>query len=368
MKHPQEILSEQTIASLRSKASEIEHLKSLPPETLAIIYKEKWFQVLVPQTSGGLEYSLPQAVALFEALAYADANVGWCVNLGAGANMFAGYLTQEVSEAIFNNAKTCCAGSGAISGKAKRVAGGYTLTGRWKYASGANHATHFTANAYLLDEQDQQIMEDGQPKFSSFIIPADKILNHKNWDAIGLKATSSNDFEADHVFVPELNTFSLLKPSGFATGTVYQFPFHLLAEIDMVCMITGIALHFEEAYQVLAATKKPLYATTILAEDDNAQSIFNKASGRFHKARNEMYKQLDAVWAFYEKGETADRETAALFNQANREATAASRQLIAELFPLCGLNIVSPESEMNKIWRDAAVAGQHYLLSPLYNL
>lgn len=368
MKHPKEILSEQIIESLRRKALETEYLKSLPPETLSIIYEERWFLVLVPKTSGGLEYSLPQAVALFEALAYADANVGWCVNLGAGANMFAGYLTQEVSEAIFNNVKTCCAGSGAISGKAKKVAGGYELTGRWKYASGANHATHFTANAYLLDEQGNQIMEEGQLKFSSFIIPADKILNHKNWNAIGLKATSSNDFEASNVFVPQLNTFSLLKPSSFATGTVYQFPFSLLAEIDMVCMITGIALHFEEAYQALAATKKPLYATTILAEDNKAQSIFNNASGRFHKARNEMYELLDAVWAFYEKGETADNGMVEMFKQANREATAASRQLIADLFPLCGLNIVSPESEMNKIWRDAAVAGQHYLLSPLYSL
>ncbi len=76
MLHPKEIISPQVIEELRSKALEIEALKSLPIETLEIIYRERWFQALVPAVCGGLEYTLPQAVALFEALAYADANEG----------------------------------------------------------------------------------------------------------------------------------------------------------------------------------------------------------------------------------------------------------------------------------------------------
>jgi alkylation response protein AidB-like acyl-CoA dehydrogenase len=366
MLHPKEIISPQVIEDLRSKALEAEALKSLPTETLEIIYREGWFQTLVPAVCGGLEYTLPKAVALFEALAYADANVGWCVNLGAGANMFAGYLEQEPSGKIFNDPKTCCAGSGAISGKATTTDGGYILSGRWKYASGANHATHFTANAFLLDENGADILEDGQPKFRSFIIAADKILNYKNWNAVGLKATSSNDFEAINVFVPFEHTFTLLKPSDFASGIVYQFPFALLAEINMACMMTGIALHFEESYSSLAAHKKPLHANEILADNTKAQTIFLNASNRFFAARKEMYDRLFEVWNYYEKAEIVTEYALQQFHQANKEAVAASRHLINELFPLCGLNIVDPQNEMNKIWRDAAVAGQHYLLSPLH--
>ena len=366
MLHPTEILSEQIIESLRSKAFITEDLKSLPEETLDIIYSERWLQILVPKICGGLEYSLPQAVQLFEALAFADANVGWCVNLGAGANMFSGYLEQQLSKQIFGNARTWCAGSGAISGKANITKGGYILNGRWKYASGANYATHFTANAFLLDENGNEILEDNQPKFRSFIIPANEIINYKNWNAIGLKATSSNDFMANNIFVPEAETFSLLKPSDFATGTIYQFPFGLLAEINMTCMLTGIAMHFEEAYKILAAHKKPLHSNSLLAENPKASTIFKEASERFHNARTGMYHQLNIVWECYEQGNIADTKAVQLFKDANKEATAASRNLINALFPLCGLNIADPKSELNKTWRDAAVAGQHYLLSPLF--
>jgi len=366
MLHPKEILSSQAIETLRGSAFATEELKSLPDEILQLIYNERWFQVLVPKVCGGLEYTLPQAVQLFEALAYAEANVGWCVNLGAGANMFSGYLNEDVSKSIFNNVKTCCAGSGAVSGKAKKSNGGYILNGRWKYASGANHATHFTANAYLLNEDGTQIYDNDQPVFRSFIIPANKIINFKNWDAIGLKATSSNDFEAVDVFVQEEHTFTLLKPSAFANGTVYQFPFMLLAQINMTCMITGIALHFLESYEQLAVIKKPLHADVTLAENPKAKSVYENVSKHFHEARMEMYKTLDLVWKRYENAETVDEKDIQRFDTANKEATVASRNVINELFPLCGLNIVSPQSEMNKIWRDLAVAGQHYLLSPLH--
>ncbi|KAA5536755.1 hypothetical protein F0919_03540 [Taibaiella lutea] len=365
MLHPTEIISGQIIDSLRQRAFETEELRSLPKETLDLIYKERWFQVLVPKKSGGLEYTLSQAVQLFEALAYADANVGWCVNLGAGANMFSGYLNEVVSKNIFDHRKTCCAGSGAVRGRAIKTTGGYKLTGRWKYASGANHATHFTANALLLDESGAVLVEEGQPMFRSFIVPKANATNHKNWKAIGLKATSSNDFEINDVFVNDEFVFDLKKPSAFADGTVYHFPFLYLAEINMTSMITGLAMHFMESYEALAKAKKPLHGTVYLSEDDVAQTIFQKASSNFLEARLKMYNLLDSVWDYYERKETPPEDLILDFRKSVNSAAKLSRQLIYELYPLCGLNIVSEQNEMNKIWRDAAVVSQHYLLSPM---
>lgn len=364
--HPTATISQEIIEQLRQRAFETEALKSLPKETLELIYDQRWFQVLIPKNCGGLEYTLPQAVRLFEALTYADANVGWCVNLGAGANMFSGYLDEKVSKEIFTHPETCCAGSGAVSGRATKVKGGYRLTGRWKYASGANHATHFTANALLLDESGMLLMEDGQPMFRSMILPQKDIINHRNWEAMGLKATSSNDFEAKNIFVKEAHVFDLKRPSAFADGPLYHFPFVQLAEVNMTCMITGIALHFMEAYEALAQTKKPLHSNKQLSDNSAAQEIFDKASIPFLEARLTMYTLLDEVWQYYAQHTTPPDDLTTRFRKAVYAAGKASRQLIYELYPLCGLNIVSMQSPLNKVWRDAAVAGQHYLLSPLH--
>jgi alkylation response protein AidB-like acyl-CoA dehydrogenase len=365
MKHSKEILPESLVEEIRNYTFETETAGSLPEATLDIIYDQQWFQLLVPKAFGGKELSLPDTVRLFEAITWADANVGWCVNLGAGANMFSGYLVEDVANSIFNSAKTCCAGSGAISGKAIRTQDGYLLTGRWKYASGANHATHFTANAYLLDEDGNNIIAEGAPVFRSFIIPADKIINHRNWNAVGLSATSSNDFEAVNVFVPFDHTFTLLKPSAFAQGPIYRFPFSMMAVVNMTCMITGIALHFLDQYEELAATKKPLHSDLLLKDNPVAVSIYEQARNNFHESRNLMYEQLESVWPYYEQGKEADENALTQLKKANNQAAKASRALIDALYPLCGMNIVSPQSALNKVWRDAAVASQHYLLSPL---
>jgi alkylation response protein AidB-like acyl-CoA dehydrogenase len=365
MQHPKEILPENLVKEIRKYTFETEAAGSLLKATLDIIYDQQWFQLLVPKAFGGKELALPDTVRLFEAITWADANVGWCVNLGAGANMFSGYLEETVSNSIFNSVKTCCAGSGAISGKATKTRGGYLLTGRWKYASGANHATHFTANAYLLSEDGNNILEEGTPVFRSFIISADKIINHRNWDAVGLSATSSNDFEALNVFVPFEHTFTLLKPSAFAQGPVYRFPFNMMAVVNMTCMITGIALHFLDLYEELAATKKPLHSDLLLKDNPVAISIYKQTVNSFHESRNLMYEQLESVWQYYEQGMEADEKSLALLRKANNQAAKASRALIDALYPLCGMNIVSPRSALNKVWRDAAVASQHYLLSPL---
>src|SRR5690606_18355344 len=154
------------------------------------------------------------------------------VNLGAGANMFSGYLEKEAAQKIFNSEKTCCAGSGAISGRATKVAGGYKISGYWKYASGSAHATHFTANCFILDEKNNQIFEDGKVVFKSFIFPKEKVEIKDTWHVIGLKATSSNDFEVNNLFVPEHCSFSLLKPSEHAASSLFQIPFELLAVVN----------------------------------------------------------------------------------------------------------------------------------------
>ncbi len=366
MQHPKEIIDKAIVEQIRQHTFETEATKSLPPAILKIIYEQHWFQLLIPKACGGTELNLPQTVQLFEALAWAEANTGWCVNLGAGANMFCGYLDTATAKSIFNSPEVCCAGSGAISGKAYKTDGGYFLSGRWKYASGANHATHFTANAYLLDEQGNNIVENGNPVFRSFIIPAANIINHKNWNALGLKGTSSNDFEARDVFVQESHTFTLLKPSPFAQGSLYKFPFGLLAVVNMTCMITGIAYRFIDLYNELAQQKKPLHGDVLLKDNPIAREISGNAIDHFMDTREKMYGALQQVWDIYEQGNEADTNAQEQLTLASINAAQASREVMNKLYPLCGMNILDERNEINKVWRDAMTASQHYLLSPLY--
>lgn len=366
IQHPETIISKEALEHIRAGALATEVLQRLPQDTLDLLYRNRWFHVLVPEVLGGREMPLPEVVRLFEALAWADANVGWCVNLGAGANIFAGYFTEQVGREIFTSAQTCCAGSGAVTGTALRVPGGYKVNGQWKYASGSTHATHFTANCYLLDENGQQLQSNGEAIFRSFIFPAEQVTVLDTWHVIGLNATSSNHFKVEDIFVPEAHTFSLLQASAFAQGPLYHFPFEQMAIVNMACMLTGITLHFIDLYRELAAHKKPMHSNNLLSENEQAKEIESKATTAFYTAREHMYHTLQLTWKEYAAGKTAGTALLQALSRDARKAAQEARQVIFQLYPLCGMSILNPATELNKVWRDAATAGQHYLLSPLY--
>lgn len=361
------VLSNDTIEIIRNESKKIEAQRKLTPSVLALIYESKWLKIMEPKTCDGLEWTLPKIVRLFEALSYADGNVGWCVNLGAGANLFSGYFPEEKTKEIFSSKYTWCAGSGAATGTAKKVKNGYNITGKWKYASGSAHATHFTANCYLQDATGNPILEDGIPAFRSFIFPAKEVTVFDTWNVLGLNGTASNDFEVSELFVPDSEVFSLVKPSTFAEASIFHFPFEVMAFVNMACMSTGMAFHFMELVGKLLTTKIPLYSRKKLEKMTLAQSTYNECLEKLTAARNQMYLTLEQVWEPYEKGEQAMTEDLKRLIDHSREASDVAKEIAFQLFPLCGMTVLFNENELNKVWRDLTVAGQHYLLSPLYS-
>lgn len=361
-------LDPQLINALSRYRQQIEAQRKLPQEVLDIIYANRWFQLAVPQACAGLEKSLPEIVAIFDALAAVDANIAWCVNLGAGANMFSGYLAPEIASSIFSSPQTAIAGSGKISGTAQPTAGGWMVTGQWKYASGADHATHFTANATLCDASGSELKNpDGTPQFLSFLFPASDVDNLGNWDAIGLRGTSSHDFAVKNAFVPHAHTFSLTKPSPFANSALYRFPFESMAIVNMTSMQTGIARHFLEQFRLLAQTKKPYTSQATLAENSAVQQCLQNHEQAFTQARKAMFDSLQLAWDQVESKQTLAPTQQKTLHDHCRKAAATGLAMIDALYPLCGMNILQSDSTLNQIWRDAHTASQHFLLSPLNN-
>src|SRR5690554_961124 len=159
--------------TLYRESLEAEKLGRLTDKQLDIIYQNKWFHLLIPKSLGGAEMSLPQFAKMMEKLATIDGSFAWNVNLGAGANMFAGFMEQIAASEIFKSERTCVAGSGAVMGTAKIKDDGYIINGYWKYASGSAHANYFSLNAQL---------EDSKPdEYASFLVPAKEVKVIDTW-------------------------------------------------------------------------------------------------------------------------------------------------------------------------------------------
>ncbi len=169
-KHPSAFIEHSVASILRSYIADAEKKGSLHDEQLSIIYEYNWFNLFVSKEYNGLELSLTEALKIEEGLAWIDGSLGWTVTLCSGANWFAGFIESKMAEQIFSNKKVCLAGSGKPSGIAKRIDDHYEITGSWNYATGASHATMFTANCIIEENGVALKNEDGSSMVNAFLL------------------------------------------------------------------------------------------------------------------------------------------------------------------------------------------------------
>lgn len=343
---------------IRNEASLAEKTGKLTNAQLSVIYKNNWFHLLVPKSLGGEEMPLPEFAKFMEHLAAIDGSFAWNVNLGAGANMFAGFMEQTAASKIFANKKTCVAGSGSVGGSAEAKNDGFIINGHWKYASGSAHATYFSLNALLVNGKNNE--------YASFLVPAAEVELLNTWNVFGMKATSSCEFKVNNIWVPKSYIFDLQKPSPAINSALYRFPFMQLAEINMLVMITGLAIHFYEQIVELAKEK-------VLTNRDQNKGlllfdlpIFKEASNisSFLEKRDTTFFLLEQLWQEVINERKIPNELSSSFSKSVSDTATAARQLVDILYPFAGMKVVFQDTEISRIYRDFKVASQHALLSP----
>lgn len=288
-------INTKTANRLKDSSERAEAAGTLTAEQLAVIYANKWFKIFVPKQYGGLAMSLPEALRLEEYLARIDGSLGWTVTLCAGANFFAGYIDPALAQQVFCNETVCLGGSGAATGTAEVLADGYRVNGYWKYATGAPHLTHFTANCKLVQNGQLLTNENGQAVMRSFIFTKEEVMVHPDWNTIGLVATASHNFEISNVIVPKERAFMIDAKHCFFDDPLYQYPFLQFAETTIAVNSLGMAEHFiDEVHRVF----KLKFEEGKINEEKYArlQKQLDFANHFLQKNREPFYALVDQSW------------------------------------------------------------------------
>ncbi len=339
-----------------------EEMGKLHPEILALAYQENWFKLFVPEVYGGPGKKLPEILRLEEELAEADGSLGWTVTLCAGAGWFAGFLNPELATTIFADPKVCFAGSGAVGGVAVKTETGYLLNGKWNYASGALHATIFTANCTLKDKSGEAILdENGAPEIKSFILKKEEVNILPGWSYFGLIATGSHAFEVNDLHVAENRTFQINQHIEIADAG-FDYPFLQLAETTLTVNTLGMTNHF------IKLVEAAFYLRTGLKRYSDEQVLFftnelNSCKTEIQSLRSKFYSTFDASWDQLMNNNKIGEDTLLAVSSVSRKLAHACWRTAAALFPYCGLEAAKKESEINRVWRDIHTASQHALLT-----
>lgn len=338
-----------------------EQLGRLTHEMLDLIYQEKWFKLFVPKEWDGLGLSLPEALHLEEKIARLDASMGWTVTLCAGAGWFVGFLDEKLSQEIFSDPKVCLAGSGFVGGKANWTENFYEISGNWTYASGALHATHFTANCELYEEGKALLDENGKPVVKAFILKKEEVEILDGWKYMGMIATGSHAFKTENLRVPLNRVFEILPEKVTRPELIYRYPFLQFAEATLAVNILGISQHLQELIAEVF-WKRNEYRNHDPKQLKYFKKLEKKSSERLETHRKKFYRQVEDSWEELEKKGKISKKTLKSVSLCSRKLTQVCREVNSRLYPFAGLEAAKTHTELNRVWRDFNTVSQHALL------
>lgn len=356
------MITEESIQIIKDNQQASVHAKTLVEPQLRLIYSNNWFNMWVPRLFGGLELELKDGLDLLEELAYWDGSFAWTVTLCAGANMFAGYLNKDLAEEVFSNSKVCFGGSGRVGGKAVWDGTHYTLTGFWRFATGAPHLSHFTLNSLIYDGDQPRVDSEGNPVFFSFLVPRDHVLIHYDWDSFGLSSTASHSFSLENVRLDAKHAFQINPDHRVQEVTLYNIPFLPFAELTLLVNYMGMYRRYldlvEKFFFERSKDEKWLlnYGNTYFKKVDKLRLTFVSDKRKIDEL---------AVLLWDVSAQNLPIEKVLLDDIAStaRKIVKMIREEVVDLFPLVGIAASQNGHEVNTVFRNIFTATQHSLLN-----
>ncbi len=345
------------VSVIREQSLAMEKAGTVTPQVLDYIYELGLFKLFVPKELGGRMVPLPEALRIFEQASWIDGSFGWLVTIGSGGGYFASSISPEVSRRIFSDSRAVIAGSGFPSGVARPVAGGYEVSGQWKFCSGSTHATVFTANCVI--EADKP---SAAPEIRSFILLPEQVKIADDWRAFGLKATASHSISVEGAYVPAEMTFELAKQHTCFPDPLFRYPFMQFAETSFAAVSIGVCRHFlDEARRMVDLSREAWKASNpdrsrfVTDRLEQADTEFEQAVANFYRVIDDTWqKQIGCVQLSEADGQQISRKC--------KQTAKTALHCAQSLFPYLGINAIMEEAPVNRAWRDLQTVCQHTLL------
>jgi alkylation response protein AidB-like acyl-CoA dehydrogenase len=214
------------------RAAEHDRDGSFPFENYERMREEGYLGLTVPEELGGMGAGLYELIIAQERLAAGDASTALAVNMhvspigqlaslwrSSGDERLADVLRRAADGSLVYASMSAEPGDPILMSStttATPVDGGYRVTGKKIFGTESAVCTEFSTRALVQDP------ELG-PTVIFFRLPRDVegMTVRETWDVMGMRATQSNDFELENVFVPEEDVFHRY-PANHFDGTMLK--------------------------------------------------------------------------------------------------------------------------------------------------
>ncbi|MET8406150.1 acyl-CoA dehydrogenase family protein [Streptomyces sp900116325] len=341
----------------------------VPAEVVRALSDAGVFRLLTPKRYGGQEADLQTLTGVSEALGEADGSAAWVGMIISVTNWLACLFPDQAQEEVFGaDPDARVTGVAAPTGIGERVPGGWRVSGRWSYNSGAPYATWAAVGALLKDERGAVVDQ------ALVLIPASELVMEDTWHTAGMRGTASNTLIGQDVFVPAHRVLSVpaaaegVYPRSSREEVLYGASFGPMLLLCLLGPLLGLG---KAALDVVAgaAASKPLSFTVHGRQADSvgvqmqvAEAALKIETARLHTHR--AVSQVDQAAAAGPLDYPARAHIRAQAGYAARQILEA----IGILLDTHGASAFAEAGPLQRIWRDANTAARHAGLVPAIGL
>ncbi|MDV3128820.1 acyl-CoA dehydrogenase family protein [Mycobacterium sp. 21AC1] len=350
---------------IRQHAADGERARRVPEEVITALKQAGAFGIAVPHRYGGTETDLRTMLDVSAAVAEADGGAAWVVAL---SNINAWVAAQTggrlVDDFYGTGPDTVIAGVLAPSGQARRVPGGYRVSGKWAYSSASLHADWAYGGVSVLGD-DETVIDQAM-----VAIPRGEFHVEDTWYVAGMRASGSNTIVAEDVFVPEHRLIPVAPAMDGAN--IGQHPDSALYRSAMgpmlVMVLVGPQLGLGRAALDIAikgAGKSQAYTIFDRRGDSVAfQLLIAEAAVKVDTAHLHAYRACADVQRYAERGEFPDLVARARIRSDAGVALRSINQALNLLLDANGSGSFAEVNALQRIWRDSNIAARHGVMLP----
>ena len=336
---------------LQAQRGAFDTLRRLPDEVFEALADAGLFRLWLPKAVGGPELSLFAFMRVVEAASALDGSVGWLIGNGGGMSRAGGYVGRAVARDWFADPRGFVAAATGAVGTAMPVEGGYRVSGRWPFGSGAHHASRFMVLA----------AEAAGASTLCCYVGREDVTIVDNWHVLGLRGTGSCDFELHDVFVPHAHVHPFLDFEPSDPGLVYRIPPLSIFPWSISAVPLGIARGAINAF-VEQASRKSSGASAPLRDREAVQSVVGRAEAMHRAARAGLVEAMTELVAALEIGGERLVEARAMFRVAPPHATETAVGIIDMLAASAGSASIFETCPIERAVRDVRAAARHVAL------
>lgn len=326
--------------------------RRLAPEVVTALVDAGFARHFVPVAHGGAAGGFAELASAVAVVGESCTAAAWAASLSAYAGRYAAFLPEEGQADVWGDGPDALlAGALIPSGKAEQVAGGWRLTGEWKYISGIRFAEWVLACVAVK----------GHVRF--FAVPRRDVEVADSWFTVGMRGTGSDTLVLTDVFVPEHRSFArdaVAAGQGAASGArCHNVPLPLVGALPFVAPLVGAARGALAVWAARAGSRVDVRGRVVGAQAAT-QVALARSAGEVDAA------ELLVLRAAAVADGTLSPPVAEAAVRGPRDTALAADLLVSavdRVFRSGGTSGQSTSDPVQRFWRDVNSAATHVALS-----